>query len=464
MYREKISKNLPAFVFVLFMIQPIMDILSYFTDEFGISKAYTLLLRFAVLLTVLLIGFIVSGRKNIYIITASVLFIYTICHICTCLAHGYNDPIGDLVNLIRIYQIPVFTISFITFIQANEKVYQGIKYGFIICLAIIAIVEIISVITNTNPYTYENKSIGVIGWFNDSSAQSAVLSTIVPVYAAWSIQKFRKKLPLLIFSLCFSSLILFMYATRLAYITLLITLAGFAITLVIIDRKAVKSIISIMLILVSFIVLIPFSPMDKNQSMVGDNAIKKQVHIDSLVKGSKTEDLREAYEFYLGGMVGRFGLEAVAEEYNYSTKASDICDARRMKNTYCSMLMKEQGLSALLFGMELSDMTYDGWIHDVENDFHGILYLTGFTGLLMMVLFLGYFIVLTLKALIINFKGIFNIESAGFGIAFIACMLHAYATCGVLRRPGSSFYLCAILAVIFFITKLKRGYQYDHQE
>ena len=75
-----------------------------------------------------------------------------------------------------------------------------------------------------------------------------------------------------------------------------------------------------------------------------------------------------------------------------------------------------------------------------------------------------YFIFITLKALLTDFKNVFNLTTAGYGMAFFANMLHAYATCGVLRRPGSSFYLSAILATIFFFTKLTKGHLYDHQK
>ncbi len=462
--KERFTDILPSLVLGLFILQPCTDVLSYASDKLGISNIYTLILRFALLAAVLISGFILSKRKKIYIITASLLCIYALCHIAACIYHGYDDPVSDIANLVRIFQMPLFTLCFITFIKANDSVVQSIRTCFVICLLMIAAVEVISVITGTNPYTYENKSIGIIGWFYDSSAQSAVLSTVVPVFAAWSAERYRDKLPMLILTLLFSALILFAYATRLAYLCMIMTLAGLVITLIIKDRKAVRSILCLSVICILFVALIPLSPMEKNQSMVADNAVKKQEHIDSLITGEDTEDLREAYEYYMGGLVGRFGLEAVAERYNYSTKASDICDVRRMKNTYCSMLMEEQGVCALLFGMELSDMTYDGWIHDVENDFHGIFYLTGGIGLLLLAAFLLYFIFITLKALLTDFKNVFNLTTAGYGMAFLASMLHAYATCGVLRRPGSSFYLSAILATIFFFTKLTKGHLYDHQK
>ncbi|MBR6513199.1 MAG: O-antigen ligase family protein [Clostridia bacterium] len=459
-----LKARLPMITLLLFILQPCMDVISYFIGKSGISNIPTLLMRVTVLWAVLLLAFILSKKKRIYIITAVILTVYTLCHIYACTLHGYNDPIGDIANLARIYHMPIMALCLITFVKANEGVYKAIRVGFAVCLVIIAVIEVISVITGTNPYTYANKSIGIIGWFNDGSAQSAVLSALVPMFAAMTVGRFKSNLPMLILNALFSSLILFMFATRLAYIALLMTFLGLVITLLITDRKSIKAIVSLSLIFVLFVCAYPISPMIKNQNMVSVNAVKKQAHIDSLVTGDKAEDLREAYEYYMGGLVGRFGLERVAEEYNYSTEAGDICDVRRMKKTYCSLLMEEQGVTAMLFGMELGDMTHEEWIHDVENDFHGVFYLTGGVGLIMLSLFLLYFVLITFKALIRDFKGVFNIESAGLGMAFIAIMLHAYATCGVLRRPGSSIYLSAILASVYFFVNHRKGLHYDRNK
>ena len=35
-------------------------------------------------------------------------------------------------------------------------------------------------------------------------------------------------------------------------------------------------------------------------------------------------------------------------------------------------------------------------------------------------------------------------------------LLHAYATAGLLRRPNASFYFAAVLAVIFYLVRLRR--------
>lgn len=35
-------------------------------------------------------------------------------------------------------------------------------------------------------------------------------------------------------------------------------------------------------------------------------------------------------------------------------------------------------------------------------------------------------------------------------------MMHAFATAGILRRPNASFYLSVVLAVIYYLVKLRR--------
>ena len=35
-------------------------------------------------------------------------------------------------------------------------------------------------------------------------------------------------------------------------------------------------------------------------------------------------------------------------------------------------------------------------------------------------------------------------------------MLHAFATAGLLRRPNASFYLSVVLAVIFYLVRIRR--------
>ena len=113
---------------------------------------------------------------------------------------------------------------------------------------------------------------------------------------------------------------------------------------------------------------------------------------------------------------------------------------------------KDQPL-ARLFGLELYDLTHADVTYDAENDFHGIYYLCGGAGLVLMLAFVGYFLFRVVRALVLDFKGVFTFSAAGFGIAMICGLAHAYFTAGVLRRPNSNFYLGVIFAVIYILSE-----------
>lgn len=57
----------------LILLQPVLDILSFWQDQAGADNTLTLALRFGMLLVVALAGFCLSGRKRIYVALALVL-------------------------------------------------------------------------------------------------------------------------------------------------------------------------------------------------------------------------------------------------------------------------------------------------------------------------------------------------------------------------------------------------------
>lgn len=59
-----LARHLPTFLIVLMAIQPLMDILSFWTDRLGMSNTITLLLRFAVFAVVCVLGFVTSSRPR----------------------------------------------------------------------------------------------------------------------------------------------------------------------------------------------------------------------------------------------------------------------------------------------------------------------------------------------------------------------------------------------------------------
>lgn len=131
------------------------------------------------------LGFALSRHKKVYLTLGGIVLIFAVLHGWACLSAGYNgwqNPIYDLTNYIRVVQIPLFTLCFITFLrETGEGGYQTVERGFVINFGLIVLVELVSTVTGTDPHTYANKQIGVLGWFATTNAQSAILCAIVPL-------------------------------------------------------------------------------------------------------------------------------------------------------------------------------------------------------------------------------------------------------------------------------------------
>ena len=76
-------------------------------------------------------------------------------------------------------------------------------------------------------------------------------------------------------------------------------------------------------------------------------------------------------------------------------------------------------------------------------------------GLILLLCFIGYFFLLIVKALIRDFKTYFTPIAGAIGISLIILLVFSYFTAGVLRRPNASFYLSVVLALVYYLTKIK---------
>lgn len=455
---------LPGALVALCAAQPLLDVLSFWTQDLAWGSKLTLALRLLLFLCVVLTGFVLSGHKRAYWITAAVCAVLYAAHMLACLraneAFTAANLISDAANFIRVAQIPLFTIAFITFLRCCRQGFASFERGITIAFWIIAAVELLSALTGTDPYTYSGKHIGLRGWFYGASTQSAILSMLVPLTLCPALRSgnIRRWLPVAVVG--FAEL--FCFATRLAYMSLFVTAIGTGIIWAVTRRGDRKIYIALLLCAAVCAAAFPVSPMHQNQQAVAANAVRKQENIDRLVAQGKAEFgdqgyayLTYAYDEYLGGTVERYGLEATAEMYGYSTKAADITNVRTIKINYCRLMLNTEPLTSRLFGLSYDEMTYHGYCYDVENDFHGIAYLYGWAGLACLLAFLGYFLVIIVRALIRNARRYFTVEAGACGVALCTCLAHIYNTAGVLRRPNASFYLCLILAAIWYLIYIR---------
>ena len=180
-WRELLKNHLAAILVLLFAVQPLMDICSFWLDTLGMSTAPTLLLRMLVFALTALIGFCLSDKKRYYWGLAAICAVFFVCHAVSCMRAGYISPFADLTNYIRVIQIPIFALCLITFLRADTQSYHWVSVGFAVSFAIISAVVLLSVVTGTNPYTYVDDQMGILGWFSTTNSQASIVSMMTPI-------------------------------------------------------------------------------------------------------------------------------------------------------------------------------------------------------------------------------------------------------------------------------------------
>lgn len=528
MTKEKLISRVHIFTAALLILQPLLDVVSFWFDKAGLSPNITLALRLLVLAITVLYAFAITGKRKVYYIAVGVIILVYAAHIFAC---WQADPgvlsagrlFADIANYIRVIQMPLIAICLITFLQSSKHSYTGLQYGLSIAFLIMLAVMLIATVTDTDPHTYKDGK-GVLGWFNNTNSQSSNLCVLLPISLGWQItwKKFMTVKNQIIFWLtCICGLIaMYVFCTRLAYLGIVAATAGIAIVLlftrsktwiaslksknILSAAKELSTSIALLILCGIFIILIPVSPMtrhinndyeylnktvqtwadDKVEDLDKVEELKEQEKEDQSeenkaeIEAELVDQLKILYEWKAADFVQIFGLEKTMEMYDYTTDVNVFSDLRAKKITFGKMLMNDSPFTSRLFGLEISRFTVNTEtrveteegrvfyrttenIYDVENDFHGVYFLYGWLGLGAYILFLGYFAWLVIKALLNNVKKYFTIEAAGFGIALLLCLAHAYNTAGVLRRPNASVFLAATLAGIYYLVKIKE-YEEPH--
>lgn len=457
---SRLIEALPRIIFLLMILQPMLDIISFWTDRLSMGNALTLALRFLVLAGFGLFGFLLSSRKQIYLGFFAVCLLLLAGHVYACAQRGYRSPFSDLTNFARVAQMPLFALCFITCLKRNRRCYRAIEKGLVANFWIITLALIISWATGTAGATYEESGYGLVGWFSLGNSQCAILGILVPAVLMFTYRE--RNFPLFIASAVAGFGQLYMLGTRLAFFSIFVCAVGLIIVWLL-TRNTEKKYIAVLLAVCALCAAtIKISPMYLNQHVYEQAMADKQFDAENMMNDNKDlspeerlRGLQFVYHFYNPRMCIRFGTEHLMKSYGDTDIVSEITGTRHQKIVFCKMLLQEHPTVSKYFGMELSRMRFHDYIFDVENDFHGIYFLFGLVGLVCMILFLGYFIFLIAKGLITDFRKFFTLEAGAYGIAFCLTLLNAYETSGMLRRPNASFYLSILLGVIYFLIRLR---------
>ena len=483
----KLNRMLPYLAGFLCIIQPILDVVAYWNQQFGFSNTWTTIIRLVLLLGGFLVGFLVSRRRGVYLAFCLVLAAFLCGHVAACLLtkQGYLNWSEDLIDQARTLVLPVTALTFMSFLQANRRVLPALLRALVVNLCIILLVMLLSTLLKNDPHTYPSKALGVRGWFIWPSPQSAILSILAPLAIAWALRCWPDRvLPVVLMSF-FSFGMLYFYGTRLSCLSFAGVGLWLAVCVFFFGGKARRrQAAGILLCAVFFAAIYPVSPMAKNRTAVYENEQLKQERVSAAAEkaaaasgepaeigpnGENMEAVRAAYRYNLQGVIDRFGLDRVARHYQYTLDAGRICNDRAMKAAFCVMLMEDVAAESPLsrfFGLELErthvrdtevyDFYADDWVigtenYDPENDVVGVLTLNGIVGLALLaglILWVGIFAVVAVWKDRRRFTPLFAAFLAAYGIALI----YACSTASTLRRNNASVYFAWALAGLWYLS------------
>ncbi len=500
--RSAVRNALPKIIFVLCLLQPLLDIAGFWQVRLGVGNTVTMALRMLLLGGTVLLGFLLTDRRPAYYLTAGVLALLICGHAAACLSssRGYVQPVTDLINLVRICFLPMMTLCFITFLRQNEKVLPAILKGMAADVLIIAASQLISELTGTNPYTYSADKIGILGWFMWTNSQSAILAMISPILIVWALRRWENMILPVALVTAVSEAALYVLAPRLAYACLIGSGIGVFVCVLLAGRRHWKQGVAVLLITLLFIAAYPLSntyrrlKANNERAETAEQVIQKKNIVIPKETEDETEDeprhgrrpdkhsskktisleeetaqkLEELYrsQGLIWSLVERFGRDRVFQIYDYTLDPGILGNTRLVKINFCTLAMEDAGLLSHLFGLNLAELTAQrhgptGELitdnYDVENDFHGIYFLTGWVGLGCMILFLLYFGVRALLAVIRKPKVYFDLPMCAFAMAYGFGLIHAGFTASVLRRNNASFYLAIVLAGLWYLSRKEKA-------
>lgn len=473
-FKNKLVYHVGEFMAALLLVQPLLDVLS-FCFAGSAATIITTALRMALLITVSLYGFVITDRRDIYYACYGLIAAFWLLHVLNCIRLGYQHPISDLTEYCKLIQLPLWTLSFITFFRIRDNLDIDMLSVMVANLVIIFVVIGLSYLTGTQVYTYEfperEIQIGVMGWFPIHNTQSAILCMIIPAVLLWGLRTEK----LAVFSACavFGLGLLYFTGTRLAYYTAILLTLAFVVIIVLCR----KPMLFCLPMLVSLILLIAFkgvSPMNERQEVSSTSFSVYQEKIDKIMgedkdfvyKKNKETDpkvmkkIEKVYtdiygkhgvydEVLLGDLIERFGVEKVMEEFDYTIKPQVLNDLRKRKLIAMSMLWEEQDFLTHLLGMECTASKIGEKSYDPENDFPALPYMYGYIGVLLYLAFFAGVIFFAATEFIRRFPTLLNPEFITAAIILVLGLGAAQFSGQVLRRTSATVYISLAAATLF---------------
>lgn len=474
---RELTACVPGVIIAFFLLQLLLDVLAFWKDALGIPALALTVIRLTAFLGVSGFGFLLSHRKQYYVLLASIALLYLAGHVLAACGRGYQEPLSDLTDQFRTLMPFFLTAAMMSFCDSSDRALQAMKSGFVLVLGAIALVVLLSVLTGSDPHTYVGKQTGTLGWFLWPNSQSAILSMLSPLTIAWSQERYPNRMLPLALTALGSFGLLFLLGTRLAFVSIPAVGCTMAFCMVLANKANTRRALVVLGIAVLFTGLYPISPMRKNLSKAGENKAVLQNRIDAAVaaygvdpseeRTDNLDALAAAYRYNLQGLVDCFGIERTAAAFDHTLKQSVIFDNRKKKLVFNDFLMQDANGMNRLFGLEIASMSQQTELYDfytdrfesgveifaAENDIYGVFYAGGWVLLIWSIVWMLWFGLRALLALIRRGRELISVSFGAYCIAYGFFVFYACSTNSVLRQTRNSFCVSAVLAGLWYFTQ-----------
>ncbi len=475
--KNRLAEHAGECMAALLLIQPLLDVLSYFMQRSGLS-AVTTALRLVLLLAVCAYGLVITENRRVYYILYGVIAGYWLAHGLNCLRLGYADPVADGAEYLKLVQFPLWTLVFVSFFRSGRELDLRAAGLLAANFSLVLLVIGLSFAVGMPVYTYTGIEVGILGWFAVPNAQSAVVSMLVMGLLLWAWR--RENLWLFWGAAALGFGLLYATATRLAYYSAILTAAGLLVLILIAGKGRRLHAIPLVVVLVLLFCLWDRSPMTQRRTLAANSYEIYQSQSDRIMGedrdfiytgGELPEDVLEKIwrvyeEVYtqtnkagdplLGDLLGRFGTDRVMEAYRYSVDAETLYHTRTKKLTVMRLTWEEQDPLTRLLGFEYAHSRINGNTYDPENDFPALLYYYGWLGAGLYGIFAGSFLWMALWAVLRHIRELplFLTVDLGVYTMLLALGLGAAQFSGnVMRRPSVTVYMSLAAAELYGMTR-----------
>ena len=461
---------------LLIMLQPILDILAYWTKSPDGTAAGVI--RLAIMLLLPLYLLLTLKDKKRFIISMAVIAGVCALHLLNGLRVGQVSLAFDVAYAAKTAQMPIMAVC-LTYCIKNEQTRNQAYWGLFFAAAITAVSIGLAVLTGTDNCTY-GAGLGISGWVIDDNrcANSIILVTLAAFACFCAVKSERPAVnvgvPMAVW------LVLISNGTKACFYSIFVIFVGFAAFLAAetkVNGTRFKRLVSVTMLLLAILTVIvyPYTPRCKVSAAQAKGAedIRNEIELtldalgydlSSMTNEEKLNDpvVHQVFEDYyrkciwhiLPNMFDRFTVDEILLKYKLTTSPETLIDTRVMKTAYASLLWDKCDTLTRLVGFDVSDIWYTGGC-DLENDWPAIFFYYGYIGAAAYGGFVLYFIYLIIIRLRRNFKTAFTADNFILLMTLLLFIGLAQFSGSALRRPNVSIYMSVVLGLIYYQTVIK---------